>query len=291
MATITAALVKELRERTGVGMMECKKALVSTEGDIEKAIEEMRKSGIAKAAKKSGRIAAEGIIRIASDANNAAMTEVNCETDFVARDASFIDFAQQVTQTALAQSIDSVDALTAASLGDTSIDETRQALVAKIGENINVRRVAAVATNGVIGSYAHGDKIGVLVTLNGGDESVAKDVAMHIAASRPLVIKPEDMPEDSVEKEKEIFIAQAKESGKPDNIVEKMIGGRIKKFLNENSLHGQAFIKDPDMTVGKFLAQHNAEVETFIRFEVGEGIEKQEDNFAAEVMEQVKASN
>lgn len=291
MATITAALVKELRERTGVGMMECKKALIATGGDIEKAIEEMRKSGIAKAAKKAGRIAAEGLISIAVNGTTAAMTEINCETDFVARDASFISFAKQVTDKALADNITDIESLSSADLVEASVDQTRQALVAKIGENINVRRVSVLTSNGVIGSYRHGEKIGVLVALNGGDADLAKDIAMHIAASRPIVLSPNEMPAEQVEKEKAIFIAQAQESGKPDNIIEKMVGGRINKFLNENSLHGQAFIKDLDMTVGKLLQQHNASVDKFIRFEVGEGIEKQEDNFAAEVMEQVKASS
>tara|TARA_R110000868_G_scaffold84822_6_gene238985 strand:- start:61199 stop:62071 length:873 start_codon:yes stop_codon:yes gene_type:complete len=290
MAQITAAMVKELRERTGVGMMECKKALVATDGDIDVAIEEMRKSGMAKAAKKSGRTAAEGLVTIVQAGNKVAMTEINCETDFVALDENFVNFTKAVTDKVLADNITDVEALKTVVLDGATVEETRQTLVAKIGENMAVRRIAILDTDGAIGTYRHGDKIGVVVTLKGGDEALAKDIAMHVAASRPEVIKPEDMPAEKVAKEKEIFVAQAKESGKPDDIIEKMTTGRINKFLNENSLLGQAFVKDPDTTIANLLKKHNAEVEAFVRFEVGEGIEKEESNFADEVMAQVQAS-
>jgi elongation factor Ts len=291
MAAISAAQVKELRERTGAGMMECKRALVETNGDIEVAIENMRKSGSAKAAKKAGRIAAEGIIMARSDADAAIIVEINCETDFVSRDEGFLAFANSVADAALANKTADVAALNAVELDGKSIEETRSTLVAKIGENIQIRRVSLLEANGAnLASYIHGGRIGVIVNIEGGNEDVAKDVAMHVAASNPIVVNPEDVAEDVVEKEKEIFVAQARESGKPDEIIEKMIGGRLKKFLGEVSLTGQPFVKDPSTSVGDLLKGSDATAKAFIRFEVGEGIEKKEEDFAAEVMAQVKGS-
>ncbi len=289
MAGITAAQVKELRERTGAGMMECKKALVETDGDIEIAIENMRKSGQAKAAKKAGRIAAEGIIMVRSNDEMATILEINSETDFVSRDEGFLAFANAVADAAIANKVADVEALKNTMLGDKSVEDTRLALVQTIGENIQIRRVSSLEANdGQIASYLHGGRIAVIVALNGGDEALAKDVAMHVAASNPQVVNPEDVDEALVEKEKEIFIAQAKESGKPDNIIEKMIGGRLKKFLGEVSLTGQPFVKDPSTSVGDLLKSNDATATAFIRYEVGEGIEKKEEDFAAEVLAQVQ---
>ena len=283
---MSVALVKELRDRTGLGMMECKKALAAADNDVEKAIEELRKSSGMKAAKKAGRIAADGVvaIRLAEDASFAAMIEVNSETDFVARDEGFLSFVGQVAGAAF----DGRQADVAA-LMDGELEEARQALVQKIGENIGVRRVALCeSADGVVGSYVHGNnRIAVLVQMKGGDAELARDVAMHVAAVNPQVVAPENMPQDVVEKEKQIFTAQAQESGKPPEIIEKMIGGRIKKFLSENSLVEQAFVKDPDVTVGKLVAAAGAEVLAFTRYEVGEGIEKEEVDFAAEVAAQL----
>lgn len=287
---ITAAEVKELRERTGVGMMECKKALEAANGDIEKAIEEMRKSGVAKAAKKAGRVAAEGVVLIAHDSKHAAIVEVNSETDFVARDANFLGFANHVVQNALALRSDDVQALSNSKLASATVDQARSELIAKIGENINVRRCAYMSTTGHLGTYLHNNRIGVIVQLEGGSDELARDVAMHIAASKPEVIKPEDVSAEKIAKEKEIFSAQAAESGKPANIIEKMIEGRVKKFAEEISLVAQAFIKNPDIKVGDLLKQHKAQVTQFIRFELGEGIEKQEVDFRTEVMGQVKGA-
>ncbi|WP_196137371.1 translation elongation factor Ts [Aliikangiella sp. G2MR2-5] len=288
---ITAALVKELRERTGAGMMECKKALVETNGDIETAIDNMRKSGAAKAEKKAGRIAAEGIIVIntSDDGKVAAVVEVNSETDFVARDENFTSFANQVVAVALANKIDDIEALKNAELasGET-VESARASLVAKIGENIGVRRVQIIDAEGALGSYIHGGRIGVVAALKGGDADLAKDIAMHAAATSPQFINPEDISEDVYNREKEIFTAQARESGKPDEIIEKMITGRMRKFAAEISLVGQSFVKDPSVTVGELLKKADAEVTSLVRFEVGEGIEKKEDDFAAEVMAQVK---
>ncbi|MDE1460399.1 translation elongation factor Ts [Spartinivicinus poritis] len=283
MAAITAALVKELRERTGLGMMECKKALVQAEGDIEKAIEELRKSGQAKAAKKAGRTAAEGVVavKVADDASYGLLLEVNSETDFVARDDNFLNFVNTVLDKAFADKQTDV-----AKLMEGELETARLALVQKIGENIGVRRLELVEAP-VVGSYVHGNKrIGVLVALDGGDVELAKDVAMHVAAVNPQVVNKEDMPEDVVAKEKEIFIAQAKDSGKPDDIIEKMISGRINKFLAENSLVEQPFVKDPDVKIGALAKKAGAKVLGFKRYEVGEGIEKEEVDFAAEVAAQ-----
>ena len=288
-------MVKELRERTGAGMMECKKALVAANGDMETAITEMRKSGQAKAAKRAGRIAAEGTISmaIAEDNKTAFMAEINSETDFVARDENFKNFVNVVGNAGLANKTDSVESLLAvASTADecATLEDERAALVHKIGENINVRRVVMIATEGVVGGYCHGDRIGVLVELEGGDAELAKDIAMHVAAMNPAAIDENDMPADSIEKEKEIFIAQAKESGKPDAIIEKMIAGRIAKFIKESSLLGQAFVKDQEKTIAALLKEKGAKVISFSRFEVGDGIEKETVDFAEEVRAQVQGS-
>jgi len=284
---MSVALVKELRERTGLGMMDCKKALAAADNDIEKAIEDLRKSSGMKAAKKAGRTAADGVvaIRTAEDGSFGTMVEVNSETDFVARDEGFLGFVGQVVDAA-----HNGKATDVAALMEGELESAREALVQKIGENIGVRRIALLsADDGVVGSYVHGNnRIAVLVELKGGDAELARDVAMHVAAVNPQVVKPEDMPEEVVEKEKEIFTAQAQESGKPAEIIEKMIGGRIKKFLAENSLVEQDFVKDPDVTVGKLVAAAGAEVVSFTRFEVGEGIAKDEVDFAAEVAAQLK---
>jgi elongation factor Ts len=291
---ITASLVKELRERTGAGMMECKKALVETNGDIEAAIEQMRKSGQAKAAKKAGRTAAEGMIVVSfnEDRSQAAMVEVNCETDFVAKDDNFTSFANAVAERLLSGSAADVDTLMQQPLHDgedATVNQAREALVSKLGENMNVRRFARFqATEGKLSSYRHGVRIGVVVEVAGGDEALAKDLAMHIAATNPVCVSAEQMPQDLLAKEREIFIAQAKESGKPENIIEKMVTGRMNKFLAENTLLGQAFVKDPDTTVAKLLNSQGASVTQFQRFEVGEGIEKKQENFAEEVMAQAK---
>ncbi|MCL6271987.1 translation elongation factor Ts [Sansalvadorimonas sp. 2012CJ34-2] len=276
---ISASLVKELRDRTGLGMMECKRALTAANGDIEVAIEEMRKSGQAKAAKKAGRTAAEGVVvtKIIDGGKAALMVEVNSETDFAARDAGFVAFADEVLAKAEAESLFEIDALKEA------LEPTRQALVQKIGENIGVRRIVKLE-GGVTGAYVHGNKrIAVLVALEGGNEEVAKDIAMHVAAVNPQVVNKEDMPAELVEKEKEIFTAQAQQSGKPAEIIEKMIVGRINKFLAENSLVEQAFVKDPEIKIGKLAKDAGATVLGFVRYEVGEGIEKEEVDFAAEV--------
>jgi len=284
---VTAALVKELRERTGLGMMECKKALVETDGDLELAIDNLRKSGQAKAAKKAGRTAADGgvVAKVSEDGKTAAIVEINSETDFVARDDNFKGFCDKVAQLVLDTKETDVEKLKDAAVDGSTLEEVRTALIQKIGENIQVRRAQIVeSAEGVVGAYIHGGKIGVLVALQGGNEELGKDVAMHVAASNPQVVNPEDVPEEVVAKEKEIFSAQAKESGKPDDIIEKMVTGRVSKFLKEVSLVEQPFVKDPDTTVGKLVKAAGAAVLGFIRYEVGEGIEKEEVDFAAEVM-------
>jgi elongation factor Ts len=290
---ITAALVKELRERTGAGMMECKKALVETEGDIEAAIEHMRKTGLTKADKKAGRTAAEGLVAIktSNDGKQAAIVEVNCETDFVAKGDDFKNFVAAVAQRVLDNQPADVEALLAMSLSDddaTSIEDVRKTMVAKLGENMSVRRFELIKGQGSLASYMHGARIGVVVDVAGGDETLGKDIAMHIAASRPVCVSENEVPQEDIEKEKEIFSAQAAESGKPADIIEKMVNGRIKKFLKEVTLLGQPFVKDPDQTVEQLLKGAGATVNSFVRFEVGEGIEKKQENFADEVMAQVK---
>ena len=290
--TISASLVKELRERTGAGMMECKRALVETDGDIEAAVEHMRKQGLAKADKKAGRIAAEGsvVITSAPDQQTAAIVEVNCETDFVAGGDDFRNFAQSVGELALEQRPADLEALLALPLGSSTVEETRRTLIAKIGENIGVRRFTLLASKGRIGSYVHGTRIGVLVAVEGGDEDLARDLAMHIAASRPQYVDDKQIPGDFLAKEREILVEQAKGEGKPAEIVAKMVEGRLRKQLAEITLVGQPFIKDPDTSVGKLLGANGATAHAFVRFEVGEGIEKKADNFVAEVMAQVRGA-
>jgi len=289
---ITAAMVKELRERSGAGMMECKKALVEADGDIELAIENMRKSGAAKAAKKAGRIAAEGAIVTASNATHAVLVEVNSETDFVANDDNFKRFAAAVAETALKAGVTDVAALReVAGPEGESLEQMRAGLVAKIGENIEIRRFAILAADGgVVQSYLHGKRIGVLVALQGGNPELARDIAMHIAASNPVCVSEAEMPADVLAKEREIHLAQAAQSGKPADIVEKMVVGRLKKFIAETTLLGQNFVKDPDQTVEKLLKAAGATVTRFARYEVGEGIDKKEDNFVEEVMAQARSA-
>jgi elongation factor Ts len=294
--TISAAMVKELRERTGSGMMECKKALADANGDLDAAVEILRKSGLAKADKKASRTAAEGMIVVEAspDAKRAVMVEVNCETDFVAKEAAFIDFAKAVASRVLTARPASVDELANVALksGDTTtVDEARKALVAKIGENIGVRRFVVLETSaGAVGSYLHGTRIGVLVEMQGGNPDLARDIAMHVAASKPMCVNESEVPADVIAKEKEIFLAQAAESGKPADILEKMVTGKVKKYLKEVTLLGQPFVKDPDTAVEKLLQQNKATVQRFQRFEVGEGIEKKTGNFAEEVMAQVRGA-
>ena len=288
MANITASMVKELRERTGLGMMDCKKALSEAGGDTEKAIEDLRKASGLKAAKKASRVAAEGVVlsKIADEGDFGVIIEVNSETDFVARDENFLRFADQVLQASFSDREADVAVLLA-----SGIEDTRQALVQKIGENINLRRVERLSVvndaSAVVESYIHNNRISVLIVLRGGDASLARDVAMHIAAVNPMVIRAEDVPEEVLAKESEIYSAQAQESGKPEEIVNKMIKGRLRKFVAEISLVEQPFVKDPDCKVGKLLQEAGAEVVQFVRFEVGEGIEKEEGDFAAEVAAQL----
>ena len=286
--TITAALVKELRERTGAGMMECKRALTETDGDIDVAVENMRKAGLAKADKKAGRVAAEGRISMEVTGDAAAMVEVNCETDFVANGDDFSEFAASMANLVLKNTPADAEALNNLQLGDgRTADTARRELVAKIGENVSVRRFEYIKTDGnLLGSYAHGTRIGVLVEMKGGTPELARDMAMHIAASKPLCVKPDDVDPEVLEKEREIIRAQSAESGKPADIIEKMVEGRIRKYLAEITLVGQPFVKDPDLSVGKLMSQAGAEVLRFTRFEVGEGIEKKQEDFAAEVMAQ-----
>ncbi|MEE9397324.1 MAG: translation elongation factor Ts [Methylococcales bacterium] len=289
---ITAAMVKELRERTGSGMMECKKALVETSGDVDAAIENMRKTGLAKADKKSGRIAAEGCIavKISADEKIAAIVEVNCETDFVSKGENFEGFASQVVEQGLKDGVNTLEKLLEQPLnGDGSIEETRRSLVAKLGENINVRRFEQLTCEqGIVAAYLHGNGIGVLVQLTSDDAVLGKDIAMHIAASKPVCVEEKDVSQEAIAKEKEIFTAQAADSGKSPEIIEKMIAGRIRKYIGEITLTGQPFIKNPDIKVGQLLKEKSNSVTGFCRFEVGEGIEKKEENFLEEVMAQVK---
>ena len=288
--TISANMVKELRERTGAGMMECKKALTDSNGDLDLAVENMRKAGLAKADKKAGRVAAEGRIAIEQSSGAVAMVEVNCETDFVANGDEFSGFAVAVAKAVLTAAPASPEALNDAKLASgESVDTARRNLVAKIGENMTVRRTERFETKGgVLGAYAHGSRIGVIVELKGGDAALAKDIAMHVAASRPLCVRPEQVSPETLEKEREIIRAQSADSGKPAAIIEKMVEGRLKKFLAEVTLLGQPFVKDPDTSVEKLLAKSGAEVLRFVRFEVGEGIEKKQEDFAAEVMAQAR---
>lgn len=291
--TITAGLVKELRERTGSGMMECKKALMETDGDVDLAIETLRKKGSAQAEKKAGNIAAEGRIVIKTTSNNkrAIILELNSQTDFVSRDESFKEFADQVALVALEQNISGVDQISQLKLNNSeTIEERRQSLVAKLGENIQIRRAKIIESPGSVGNYTHADRIGVLVSLSEDNTDLGKDLAMHVAASRPRAIAPQDIPAAVIDKEREIFLAQAQGSGKPADIVNKMVEGRIKKFMSEECLLGQPFVKNPSQTIENLLASENTKVLEFIRLEVGEGIEKKVENFADEVMAQVRGS-
>ena len=281
---ISASMVKELRERTGLGMMDCKKALVEADGDMESAIDNLRKSSGMKAAKKAGRIANDGMIsvKVSSDGQFGIMVEVNCETDFAARDENFIDFVQMVADKAYAERVTSIDELL--SLG---VEPLRESLVQKIGENISIRRVE-VFTDPQVFSYVHtNNKIGVLVSLEGGSEGLGKDIAMHIAATSPIVVSPDEAPVDMITKEREIYTVQANESGKPPEIAAKMVEGRIRKYLEEISLTEQAFVKDSDLTVGSLLEKEESRIVKFRRYEVGEGIDKAEEDFAAEVAKQL----
>ncbi|MDH3275831.1 MAG: translation elongation factor Ts [Gammaproteobacteria bacterium] len=287
--SISASMVKELRERTGAGMMECKKALVETGGDLDAAAEHLRKSGQAKADKKASRVAADGRIVVATEGNKAAIVEVNSETDFVAKDENFTAFSDAVAAAALAAGTTDVEALSAEVLPDgRTVELARTELISKVGENIGVRRIAFVASDGVLASYTHGARIGAVVALNGGDEALARDIAMHVAASNPTCIDETGVPAETLENEKRILTEQALDSGKPAEIVEKMVLGRINKFLKEITLVGQPFVKDPDVSVGKLLKGAGATVSAFVRFEVGEGIEKKQENFADEVMKQIE---
>jgi elongation factor Ts len=286
--SITASMVKELRERTGAGMMECKKALVEANGDLDAAAEALRKSGQAKADKKAGRVAADGRVVVMKDGNQSVVVEVNSETDFVAKDENFTSFAEAVAAVVLATGKTEPDALATADIGDgRSVEQARTDLIQKVGENISVRRASIVAADGPIGYYTHGARIGAIVALKGGDEDLARDIAMHVAAINPTCIDESGVPAEMLEREKRIFTEQAAESGKPPEIVEKMVTGRVAKFLKEVTLVGQPFVKDPDVSVGKLLKGANASVVKFVRFEVGEGIEKKQDNFVEEVMAQV----
>jgi elongation factor Ts len=289
--TINAALVKELRERTGAGMMECKKALVEANGDLDAAAEVLRISGQAKADKKASRIAAEGRVVIAEANNEAVIVEINSETDFVAKDDNFVAFTDAVAAAALQSSTDDVADLAAQKLADgITIEAARTELIAKVGENISVRRMARLKSDGIIASYTHSARIGTVVALRGGDAELARDIAMHIAATNPQCIDESGVSSEMLETERRIETEKAQSSGKPAEIIDKMVSGRINKFLKEITLLGQAFVKDPDVSVGKLLAGANATVTAFVRFEVGEGIEKKVENFVAEVMAQVKGA-
>lgn len=290
MADITASMVKELRERTGLGMMDCKKALSEADGDMDKAIDDLRKASGLKAAKKASRVASEGVVvtKIAEDGNYGVVIEVNSETDFAARDDNFLNFVQQAVEMAYSNKDADV-----AGILDSGLEDTRQALVQKIGENINLRRIERLhfdnADQGIVDSYVHSNnRIAVLISLQGGDETLARDVAMHVAALSPMVVRAEDVPEELLAKESEIFAAQARDSGKPEEIIEKMISGRLRKYVAEVSLLEQPFVKNPDITIAALLKEAGADVISFVRFEVGEGIEKEEVDFAEEVAAQVR---
>lgn len=289
MSNISAQLVKELRERSGAGMMECKKALVENNGDIEAAMEWLRKSGLAKADKKASRVAAEGRIVAAQAPGKAVLVEINCETDFVAKDASFLKFSDTVADVALNSGAAAIDALKAAAYpGAANVEEAAKALIATIGEKIDVRRLARVATNGIIGSYIHGGRIGVLVALKGGSEELARGIAMHVAAMNPAYVRAEDVPTDFLAKEKEIALAAMsdKEKNKPADILEKIVSGKVHKIVSEVTLLGQPYVLDTNVTVAEALKKEGADVLSVARLAVGEGIEKVEEDFAAEVMKQ-----
>ena len=286
---ITAESVKQLRERTGAGMMECKKALVETQGDLDAAADLMRKTGMAKADKKASRVAAEGTVAIERSGAGAVLVEVNCETDFVARSDEFQHFAKLLAQCALLGGATDVDGLLASTEGATTLEEQRRALIAKLGENITVRRFVKITAPGVLGTYVHGSRIGSLVALEGGDEGLARDLAMHVAAVNPAFVDSGDVPAAVLDKEREILTEQTKGEKKPADIIAKMVEGRLRKYLAEITLMGQPFVKDPDTTVEKLVKQAGAKVVNFVRYEVGAGIEKKQDDFVGEVMAQVKA--
>jgi elongation factor Ts len=286
---ITAETVKQLRERTGAGMMECKKALVETKGDLDAAAELMRKTGLAKADKKAARVAAEGTVVAERDGNSAVLVEINCETDFVARSDEFQAFARELAKSALANSPASLEALLSSANGAGSFEDQRRALIAKIGENISVRRFVKVTAPGALGTYIHGSRIGSLVALEGGDESLARDLAMHVAAVNPAYIDASEVPAAVLDKEREILTDQTKGEKKPPDIIAKMVEGRLRKYLAEITLLGQPFVKEPETTVEKLVKKAGAKVVQFVRYEVGAGIEKKQDDFVGEVMAQVKA--
>lgn len=286
--SISASMVKELRERTGAGMMECKKALVETDGNLDEAVELLRKSGQAKADKKSGRVAADGRIMVLVDGKNAAIVEINSETDFVAKDENFVKFAESVTRTVLDSDADDIASLASSKLDDgRTVEAARTELISKVGENISVRRFEKVRAAEQLGSYTHGARIGALVSMTGGNAELAHDIAMHVAATNPMCIDEQSVPAETLERERRILSEQAAESGKPPEIVEKMVSGRVAKFLKEITLLGQPFVKDTDVSVGKLLKDANAQVEAMVRYEVGEGIEKKEENFREEVLSQI----
>lgn len=285
---ITASMVKQLRQRTGAGMMECKKVLIQTNGDMDAAIEQLRIKGAAAAANKADRIAAEGVIVSATNGDGSAMVEINCETDFVAKDQSFKSFCAVAADAALKNRGDAVAALSQATTASgNSVESMRQELIAKIGENISVRRVIYYSSEAAtVSTYLHANRIGVMVQLEGGSDQLGRDIAMHIAASNPACISAQQMEQHRLAKEKDIFVAQAKASGKPHAIIDKMVGGRIDKFLKQNTLLGQPFVKNPEQTIAQLLTANAASVKQMVRFEVGEGLEKKADDFVAEVMAQ-----
>lgn len=287
--SITASMVKELRDRTGAGMMDCKKSLVEVNGDIDAAIELLRTSGQAKAEKKASRVAADGRVAIKSNTSDAVIIEINSETDFVAKDENFINFSDSVANLLLEKDVESIEQLSELVLSDSkTVEEARTELISKVGENISIRRFNKISDSVNLGIYSHGSRIGSIVSLSGGSENLAKDIAMHIAASNPICIDVNGVPSDLIEREKRIYNEQALSSGKPPEIIEKMVQGKMSKYLKEITLLGQSFVKDPDISIENLLKNSNAVVTDFIRYEVGEGIEKKEENFADEVMKQIK---
>ena len=287
--SITASMVKELRDRTGAGMMDCKKSLVEVNGDIDAAIELLRTSGQAKAEKKASRVAADGRVAIKSNTSDAVIIEINSETDFVAKDENFINFSDSVANLLLEKDVESIEQLSELVLSDSkTVEEARTELISKVGENISIRRFNKTSDSVNLGIYSHGSRIGSIVSLSGGSENLAKDIAMHIAASNPICIDVNGVPSDLIEREKRIYNEQALSSGKPPEIIEKMVQGKMSKYLKEITLLGQSFVKDPDISIENLLKNSNAVVTDFIRYEVGEGIEKKEENFADEVMKQIK---
>jgi len=292
MSNINAQMVKELRDRTGAGMMECKKALINSSGDMEKAVEEMRKAGQAKADKKSSRIAAEGVIALSlsDDKNTANIIEINCETDFVAKDKNFLEFVKKISDVSLQNYKGDIEEFyKSKDLNGKTIEDVRLELVSKVGENVQIRRIQNIESDGsYIGHYIHGTKIGVAVLLQKENEDLAKDICMHIAAMKPKALNSDDISKEDLNKEKEIYMAQAQESGKPEEIIQKMVEGKIKKYVSEVTLIEQPFVKDSEISVGKLLEQNDNQILSFYRFEVGEGIEKKDENFADEVMAQIK---